>query len=128
MEPEPFLDRLAHRVIGAGLEVHRNLGPGYLESVYEKALGVELERKGISFAQQYPFQIFYKGTAVGQGRLDFLMEGRLLLELKAVESLLAVHKAQVLSSLRATDLKLGLLLNFNTATLNQGLFRVINTP
>lgn len=85
MEPEPFLDRLAHRVIGAGLEVHRNLGPGYLESVYEKALGVELERKGISFAQQYPFQIFYKGTAVGQGRLDFLWRAGCFWSLKQLK-------------------------------------------
>jgi len=126
VEPSSDLDELVHRVIGACLEVHRHLGPGYLESVYEKALGTELDRRTIRFARQRPFEVLYKGDPVGQGRLDFLIEDRLLLELKAVESLNAVHKAQVLSYLRALDLQIGLLVNSNNSTLNQGLHRIIN--
>lgn len=126
MEPNQDLDGLIHRVIGACLEVHRQLGPGYLESIYEEALGAELKHQAIGFRRQQPFEVLYKGHPVGQGRLDFLIEDRLVLELKAVESLQAVHKAQVLSYLRAMALQIGLLVNFNSATLKQGLHRIIN--
>jgi GxxExxY protein len=124
-EPDERLDRLAHAVIGAAIEVHRLLGPGYLESVYQAALGVELTLRGIPFEAQRPVGITYKGHPVGDGYLDFLVDGILIVELKAVDALADVHKAQVISYLKATQLHLGLLINFNVPILKQGLKRVI---
>jgi GxxExxY protein len=128
VEPDPLLDRLAYDVIGAAIEVHRTLGPGFLETVYEHALAHELEDRGIGFERQVPVGVVYKGKRVGDGRLDFLVDGRLVVEIKAVESLLPIHTAQVISYLRAINLQLGLLLNFNVALLPQGMKRVVRTP
>lgn len=116
---------LTGEVIGAAIEVHRILGPGYLESVYEDALCVEFELRAIRFSRQHPINISYKRRAVGESRLDLLVDNCLIIELKAVETLLPVHKAQVISYLRATGLRLGLLINFNEATLLRGLRRII---
>jgi GxxExxY protein len=120
-----LLDDLAHAVIGAAIEVHRCLGPGYLESVYEEALALELQSRDIPFEKQRPVSVNYKGHPVGEGRLDFLVGGALIVELKAVDALAPIHKAQVLSYLRTTGLHLGLLLNFNVAVLRDGIQRVI---
>jgi GxxExxY protein len=125
MEPSKELDGLANSVIGAAIEVHRHLGPGYLESVYEEALGIELSERKISFHRQYPISVVYKGKTVGEGKLDLLVENQLVVELKAVETLLPVHKAQVISYLKATNLHLGLLINFNVSVVRDGIQRII---
>jgi GxxExxY protein len=127
VEPGEEIDQLARRVIGAAIEVHRTLGPGYLESVYEEALCVELREQGIPFARQPVVQLAYKGHPVGEARLDLLIDRRLVIELKAVETVLPVHTAQVVSYLKALDLPLGLLLNFNVPRLRDGIKRVILT-
>ena len=102
------------------MEVHTYLGAGYLESVYEDALAHELSLRGIQFVRQYAIGIDYKGKIVGEGRIDLFVEDCLVIELKAVETLLPIHRAQVLSYLRATNCQLGLLINFNVVTLKQG--------
>lgn len=124
-EPSPEVDALAREVIGAAIEVHRELGPGYLEAVYEDALCVELELRQIPFRRQVLFGVEYKGRRVGEGRLDLLIADRLVVELKAVDELGAIHKAQVISYLKATDHELGLLINFNVTVLKDGVKRVI---
>ncbi len=127
MEPSKELDELAKLVIGAAIEVHRHLGPGYLESVYEKALGIELEERAILFRCQHPVSLAYKGKPVGENKLDFLVADKLVVELKAVDILLPVHKAQVISYLKATRLQLGLLINFNVPVLRDGIQRIIHS-
>lgn len=127
-EPEENLDKLTHDEISAAIEVHRRLGPGYLESVYQAALEVQLTLQSIPFECQRPVGITYKGHPVGDGRLDFLINGQLIVELKAVDALAEVHKAQVISYLKATNLHLGLLINFNVTVLKNGVKRVIRTP
>jgi len=124
-EPPVELDRLAHAVIGAAIEVHRHLGPGFLESTYQKALQVEFCLRDIPAAPQYPVGLTYKGEAVGEGFLDFLVEECLVVELKAVDKLAPIHTAQVISYLKAAKLFLGLLINFNTPVLRDGVKRVI---
>ncbi len=127
MEPESRVDRLARQVIGAAIEVHKALGPGYLESVYEEALALELELQGVGCVRQAPIRIGYKGSIVGEGRLDLLVDERLVVELKAVDNLLPIHQAQVLSYLKATRHNLGLLINFNVRVLRDGVKRIILT-
>lgn len=124
-EPGPELDRLSHQVIGAAIEVHRLLGPGLLESVYEEALCIELGLRGLTFVRQPAADLSYKGHPVGRGRLDLLVDGALVVELKAVEALTAVHKAQVISYLRMTGHRLALLINFNVSCLRDGIKRII---
>lgn len=124
-EPSPDVDRLAHTVIGAAIEVHRHLGPGLLESIYEKSLAIELELRGIPLKQQHPVPVHYKGRRVGDTRLDFLVDDKLVVEIKAVDALIEVHTAQVLTYLRATSLNLGLLINFNVPVLKDGIKRLI---
>ena len=113
-EPEEELDWLAHEVIGAALDVHRHLGPGFLESTYQKALLVEFRLRGIPVTAQFPVALEYKGEPIGEGFLDFLVRDSLVVELKAVDQLAPIHTAQVISYLKATRLHLGLLINFNT--------------
>jgi GxxExxY protein len=126
-EPGAVLDTLAHDVLGAALEVHRALGPGFPESVYENALCLELSERGISFTRQSPVHIIYKGQSVGEGRIDLLISDQLVVELKAVDALAPVHTAQVLAYLKATGRRLGLLINFNGSTLVAGIRRVVLT-
>lgn len=126
-EPDRELDQLARVVINAAMEVHRNLGPGLLESVYEQALSVELELRGIAFAQQVPIAVIYKGVAIGEARLDLLVADRLVVELKACDVLRAVQVSQLLSYLRASDRSLGLLIDFNVPLLKHGVRRVIRS-
>jgi GxxExxY protein len=128
-EPGEELDRLAHAVIGAAIEVHRHLGPGFLESVYQKALEIELRLRGIPAQPQHHLHLSYKEEPVGEDFLDFLVGGALVVELKAVDALAPIHRAQVISYLRATGLRLGLLINFNVPVLREGVKRVIwNEP
>jgi GxxExxY protein len=126
-EPSPQADKRAYEVIGAGIEVHRLLGPGFLESVYEHALARELKYREIPFEQQRPVGVTYKGELVGQARLDFLVDDCLIVEVKAVDQLAPIHTAQVISYLRATELQLGLLLNFNVPLLPQGMKRIVRS-
>jgi len=124
-EPNEEIEELAHATIGAAIEVHRHLGPGFLESVYEAALAVELQGRGIEYQRQVEVAVEYKGVHVGEGRLDLLVGGVLVVELKAVETLLPVHKAQLLSYLKTLKRPLGLLINFKVQALRQGIQRVI---
>ncbi len=121
------MNRLTEAVIGSAIEVHRELGPGLLESVYEQALCVEFGLRAIAFARQLGVPVRYKGTALGEARMDLVVDGRLLVELKATEGHTPLHLAQVLSYLRASGLTLGLLINFNVPWLRQGIRRVVRT-
>lgn len=116
----PDLEECAFKVIGAAIEVHRALGPGFLEAVYEEALCYELELRNISFLRQHPIAVQYKGRLIGEGRIDILVENCLIVELKAVDDLIGVHTSQVISYLKATGLHLGLLINFKVQVLRSG--------
>ena len=117
-------ETLAHAVVGAALEVHRALGPGLLESAYETCLDHELAVRGIPFQRQLLAPIHYKGLELDCGyRLDFLIGERVVVELKAVDALLPLHRAQILSYLRLGGWKLGLLINFNVALIKDGIER-----
>ena len=119
-------DPLSDKVIGLAIEVHRGLGPGLLESIYEECLSLELKEHGLSHARQVPLPIVYKTIRLDCGyRMDFVVEERLVLELKAVERLLAVHKAQLLTYLKLSGHKTGLLFNFNEVVLKDGLIRMV---
>jgi GxxExxY protein len=119
------LDGLARVVVDSALEVHKALGPGFAESVYEEALAIELGGRGIRFERQAPVRVTYKGFAVGEGRIDMLVGGELVVELKAVEALATIHVSQVISYLKAPNRPLGLLITFNTALLRDGIRRVV---
>jgi GxxExxY protein len=125
-EPDPALNRLTNLLIGACIEVHRHLGAGYLEAYYEEALAKEFELRGISVSRQHPFAVTYKGFAIGTGRLDFLVEGKVILDLKAVDQLSSVFTAQMISYLRAMNCRLGLIVNFNVKLLKDGIKRIAN--
>lgn len=127
MEPPLQTDATASAVIGAALEVHRVLGPGFLETVYEEAMAVEFGLRGIPFERQKPINVPYKGHRIGQGRLDFLVEESLIVELKTAEKLLPIHQAQLMSYLKATGCRLGLLINFHERLLRDGVRRVVLT-
>lgn len=118
-------DELSHAIVGAAIDVHRCLGPGLLESVYEKALMIELEHRGLKAQSQAPITLEYRGHSVGEFLADIVVESSVMLELKAVNKLNEVHVAQILSYLRATGLRLGLLLNFNCVMLCDGLRRIV---
>lgn len=120
------LNELSHRVLGLCLEVHRELGPGLLESAYEEALIYEFTQAGLSFEHQREMPLLYKGAKLNCGyRLDFLIEGKLILELKAVNELLPVHHAQLLTCLKLERHSLGLLVNFNVPILKNGIRRIV---
>jgi GxxExxY protein len=127
MEPSLELNETTSAVIGAAMEVHRVLGPGFVENVYEEAMAVELGLRGISFSRQAPVAVTYKEQSVGEGRVDLYVEKTLVVELKAVEKLLPVHQAQVLSYLKASGCHLGLLINFHERLLKDGIRRVVLT-
>ncbi|MGC4122638.1 MAG: GxxExxY protein [Myxococcales bacterium] len=126
-EPTQRADALARSVIGAAIAVHRELGPGFPEVVYQRALAIELEALGIPFEREQPFTVCYRGASVGKGQLDFLVGDILVVELKAVEAVLPLHRAQVTAYLKALKLELGLLINFNTQVLKHGIERVVRT-
>ena len=120
------VEQVSHQIIGCAIEVHRTLGPGLLESIYEQALIYELQQLGLSVQQQVEIRIPYKTTTLGGQRLDILVEQTIVLELKSIENILPVHRAQLLSYLRAGGFPLGLLINFNKTQLKEGLIRLIN--
>jgi GxxExxY protein len=124
-KPDEKLDQLARQVIGAAIEVHRILGPGFLESVYEEALCVELKLREIPFARQVTFGVKYKDERIGEGRLDLLIADMLIVELKTVEQIAPIHIAQAISYLKTTGRRLALIINFNVPVLKQGIKRVI---
>jgi len=115
---------LTGKIIGAAMEVHNTLGCGFLESVYEEALAVEFHLRDIKFERQRSLDVFYKDIKVKQFICDFLIEGSVLVELKVIKELASIETAQVLNYLKATNLKLGLLLNFGSGSLQYK--RVIN--
>ena len=125
-EPSAELDALASRVIDAAIQVHKALGPGHLESVYEKALCIELTKRGIRFVAQYTFHVEYEGVVIGESRADIYVEDQLLLELKAVEQFAPIHSAKTLAYLKALNGHLALLINFNVPLLKDGIKRIIN--
>jgi GxxExxY protein len=127
-EPNTALDALVHRVIGAAIEVHRQLGPGFLESVYEEALCVELLLRGIPFARQVSIGVQYKQRDVGEARLDLLVDDSVVVELKACQRIAPIHIAQALSYLKATRRRLALLINFDVPVLQHGIKRIIHNP
>ena len=108
---------ITSRLIAAPIEVHRELGPGFLESIYENALAVEFAIRGIAFIRQKPIPLFYKDHQIGEHRLDFLVEEKIVVELKAIETLEDIHFSIVRSYLKATNLADGLILNFATMPL-----------
>lgn len=114
-----------YEVIGAAIEVHRILGPGHPESAYEKAMCVELDLRRIPITKQVTYDLMFKGQVVGEGRIDLLIASELIVELKACDALAPVHAAQLLSYLKATGKKLGLLINFNVTVLRDGIKRII---
>jgi GxxExxY protein len=120
-EPIPAEDeRVAYQVIGAAIEVHRFLGPGFLENIYERALVYELSLRGIAVQAQKDILVPYKDILIPGQQLDVLVCDRIILELKAVAELAPIHQAQLLSYLKATGLRLGLLINFNVPVLKDG--------
>ena len=120
-------DILSYQIIGAAIEVHRHLGPGLLESAYEECLCHELQERNIPFKRQVKLPVQYKGVKLDCGyRLDVVVDKCVILELKAMEKLLPIHDAQLLTYLKLTDLRLGLLINFNTTILKNGIKRIVN--
>jgi GxxExxY protein len=126
-EPSPELDELARKVIGALIEVHRKLGPGFLENVYEEAACIEFAKQGIPYARQVKVTVEYDGKVIGEGRIDLLVDKKIIIEIKAVDTLAPIHQAQIMSYLRMTGLELGLLVNFNVPILKYGIKRIIWT-
>ncbi len=119
------MNQMTYAVIGAAMEVHRVMGPGFLEAVYQNCLSQELRMRGIPFHPKKPVPVTYKGYQVGRGQLDFLVNDVLIVELKAVEKLAPIHEAQVISYLKMTKLPLALLINFNVPLLKDGIRRII---
>ena len=121
------MNDLTERVIGACIEVHRNTGPGLLESAYQQCVCRELNLREIPFQLQVPIPVKYKGTQLDRGfRADLLVDSRPVLEIKAVETVLPVHKAQLLTYLRMGGWTVGLLINFNVTVLTNGITRVVH--
>lgn len=125
LEPPRELDTAANAVIGAAIEVHRHLGPGFLESIYEEALAIELTLRNVRFERQKAVSVNYKGHSVGEGRVDLFVDGMLIVELKAMDKILPIHQAQLMSYMRAASLPLGLLINFNEKLLRNGIQRIV---
>ena len=117
-------EELSNQLIGAAIQVHKELGPGFLESIYEQALKVELSESGLSFDSQKEIKVQYSGVEVGVHRLDLIVEEEIIVELKAVKELADIHFAQLRSYLKATGIKVGLLLNFSKPTIE--VKRVVN--
>jgi GxxExxY protein len=126
LEGEKKFEEVSGRVIGFAIEVHRTLGPGLLESAYEQCLCHELTQSGIAFQRQVPVPIVYKGLELECAyRLDLVVNRQLIVEIKAVEKLLPIHSAQLLTYLKLTGIHAGLLMNFHTEVLRDGIKRVV---
>ena len=125
----PDVERLATAVVNAAFSVHQELGPGLLESAYEACLSHELHLRGVNHQLQLPVPLDYKGIRIEVGyRADVIVEEKLLAELKAVDQLLPIHTAQVITYLRLKEFPLGLLINFNEVLIKNGIHRVLNVP
>ncbi len=122
---DPRTESLAHDVIGSAIEVHRIIGPGQLESVYHRAMEVELGLRAIAFESEAEINIAYKGHYVGKGRCDLLIDRRIVVELKTVDRFAPIHDAQLIAYLKNTRCKLGFLFNFNSYLLKDGMRRMI---
>jgi GxxExxY protein len=121
------INELSSKIIGAAIEVHKALGPGLLESAYEECLCHELSLQGLRLERQKPLPIIYKGKQLDCGyRLDVVVENKIIIELKACEKIEPIHRAQLLTYLKLSNLNLGLLLNFNVPVLRDGIFRLVN--
>ena len=119
-------DELSRKVIGCAIEVHRNLGPGLLESTYCQRLACELSHAGIPFQMELPLLVRYKGILLDCGyRIDLLVNSDLIIEVKSVETLLPIHQAQILTYMRLAEISLGLLINFNVTKLQNGIKRFV---
>jgi len=129
MQPKRQLyqQELTGQILGAAIEVHKQLGPGLLESTYQACLCHELELKGISFECQKPLPLEYKGIKLECGyRIDLLVAGLVIVEIKSVEALAPIHEAQLLTYLKLTGIKVGFLINFNVVVLKQGIRRLVH--
>jgi GxxExxY protein len=121
------IDTLSNRIIGAAIEVHKILGPGLLETAYEECLCCELGNIGILYERQAPLPVVYKNTRLDCGyRLDIVVEKAIILELKAIEAIAPIHEAQILTYLKLSGIKLGMLLNFNVPYMKNGIRRIVN--
>ena len=117
---------LTEQIIGAAIEVHKYWGPGLVESIYEKSLAIELEKQGIPFKRQMELELSYKGVSLGEDfRLDLIVGDKVVVELKVVKELAPIHEAQLLTYMKLTNCKVGLLLNFNVPVLKQGIRRLV---
>ena len=120
-------NEISSKIIGAAIEVHKQLGPGLLESTYETCLAYELKQMGLDVKQQQALPVVYKEVKLDAGyRIDLLIENKVIIEIKSVESLADIHTAQLLTYLKLKDLKLGLLINFNSVRVVDGLKRIVN--
>ncbi len=120
-------NEISQKIIGAAIEVHKQLGPGLLESTYETCLAYELKQLGLDVKQQIALPVVYKEVKLDAGyRIDLLIENKVIVEIKSVEALADIHTAQLLTYLKLKDLKLGLLINFNSVRVVDGLKRIVN--
>ena len=121
------VDAISYDVVGSAIEVHKHLGPGLLENIYQDCLAFELSKKGYKVSSEVSLPVVYKEKKFNSAyRLDLLIDDKVILEIKAIERVLPVHNAQLLSYLKLSNLKLGLLINFNVSQLKQGVKRVVN--
>jgi len=121
------LNLLTEQIVDAGFEVHRELGPGLLETIYEDCIAIELDSRGIPFERQKPVPVVYKGKLASTPfRLDLIVGAEIILELKSVDKILSVHQAQLLTYLKLTGCPVGLILNFNSALFKEGIKRMVN--
>ena len=121
------LNLLTEKIIGCAIEVHKGIGPGLLESAYEECLCFELSQNGLLFERQVPLPVIYKGVNLDCGyRLDLIVEGAIILEIKTVDKIIPIHEAQLLSYLRMLDKRIGLILNFHSTILKNGIKRIVN--
>ena len=119
-------DDLSNRVIGCAIKVHRNLGPGLLESTYEQCLAHELNCAGISFMLQHPLPVNYNGVKLDCGyRVDLLIDNKIIVELKSVDKILPIHRAQLLTYMKLAEIRIGLLMNFNVRFMKNGIKRMV---
>lgn len=120
-------NEISYKIIGAALEIHKNIGPGLLESAYENALSFDLREMGFDVKQQVPMPFIYKDIQLEVGyRIDLTVDNKVLIEIKSVENMAPVHFAQTLTYLKLSGMKLGLLINFNTNVLKEGIHRIVN--
>lgn len=119
------LKEITEKIIGCAIEVHRNLGPGLLEQIYENALCIELEMSGLKYQRQEKYPLLYKQRNIGEHRIDLIIEENIIVEIKSVERFDPIFEAQVLTYLKITGKKVGLLINFNSKLLKDGIKRYV---